>query len=922
MTKPNIDQVEFRRTLNSAFALPLIALVLLAAVLLWQVNSLLASTRLVARSDRVLTEVTEAQRLLIDLETGVRGYLLTGDNDFLDPYVSANSQINGVLDRLLILVSDDPEQATRLEQLQPAYLKWRDYATQVLALRQSNGDYLSVVRSRNGKNLMDQMRANLNAFIRTEEGLRNERSAAAQQAARVVIWSSIGLALLVGLGLALLTRRQLSTLAHTYGQALTAEQARADELDEQRERLRVTLASIGDAVMVASPDGTLTFLNAVAESVTGWGNDEAEGQDMDAVFNIINEHTRAPAVNPFERVVREGVVVGLANHTLLIRRDGTEVPIDDSAAPIKDREGSVIGVVLVFRDISEQKHAERARFDLNREIEAQRARLDNVIANVPGVVWEAWGQPDLASQRIDFVSNYVETMLGYTTEEWLSTPNFWLTIVHPDDRVGAAARATEAFRRGEPGINRFRWITRSGEVLWVESHSVIMMGEDGQPMGMRGVTLDISARMQAEQGRARVVAQQRFLLDASALLASSLEYEQTFEQLARRLVPAMADWCAVHILEPDETVRRLTIVHVDPVKTELARQRPDRYSLQPGGQHIVPQVLRTKQAEFYPAVPDDLLAETARDEQHLRLLRTLGFTSYMCVPMTARGRTLGTITLVTADSGRHFDTADLSVAEELGVRAALAIDNARLYRETRDAVRARDQFLSIASHELKTPITSLIGYADLLLRRAQRDGQMPERDQRAVRIISDQASRLNRLIAALLDLSRIETGQLSIERGEVALSALVDRLVRETQATLQTHHQLVWDLPAESLTISGDELRIEQVVQNLIQNAIKYSPAGGTITVRLGRDGEWAQLIVSDEGIGIPEHALPNLFKRFYRAPNTDEHHISGMGVGLFVVREIVQLHGGDIHVESIEGKGTTVTLLLPVMSSTELGQA
>ncbi|KPV50145.1 hypothetical protein SE17_28670, partial [Kouleothrix aurantiaca] len=216
----------------------------------------------------------------------------------------------------------------------------------------------------------------------------------------------------------------------------------------------------------------------------------------------------------------------------------------------------------------------------------------------------------------------------------------------------------------------------------------------------------------------------------------------------------------------------------------------------------------------------------------------------------------------------------------------------------------------------------LIGYADLLLRRAQRDGQLPERDQRAVRIISDQAGRLNRLIAALLDLSRIETGQLSIERGEVALSALVDRLVRETQATLQTHHQLAWDLPDEPLTVSGDELRVEQVVQNLIQNAIKYSPAGGTITVRLARDGEWARLLVSDEGIGIPEQALPNLFKRFYRAPNTDEHHISGMGVGLFVVREIVQLHGGDIHVESTEGKGTTVTLLLPLMSSTELGQA
>ena len=224
----------------------------------------------------------------------------------------------------------------------------------------------------------------------------------------------------------------------------------------------------------------------------------------------------------------------------------------------------------------------------------------------------------------------------------------------------------------------------------------------------------------------------------------------------------------------------------------------------------------------------------------------------------------------------------------------------------------REQFLSIASHELKTPLTSLLGNLQVLGRRAMREEGWNERNLQALRVIENQTQRLNKLVGIILDLSRIENGQLSIERRPLDLDALVQRVVAEIQPTLEG--QTV-DLqpPNEVLIVSGDELRLEQVIQNLLGNAAKYNPSGGVIRVQLRRNTTMAWLAVTDHGMGIPEAALPNLFQRFYRAPNVDNQKISGIGIGLYVVKEIVTLHGGEVHVTSTEGQGSTFTIGLPL---------
>ncbi|MDQ2808933.1 MAG: ATP-binding protein [Chloroflexota bacterium] len=293
----------------------------------------------------------------------------------------------------------------------------------------------------------------------------------------------------------------------------------------------------------------------------------------------------------------------------------------------------------------------------------------------------------------------------------------------------------------------------------------------------------------------------------------------------------------------------------------------------------------------------------------------------------AHGRILGVVLVgrdVTERQAAEAERAALLGREQASRQAAeagaaqyraLAEANARLATDAQRALAVRDQFLSIASHELKTPLTGVLGSAQLLQRRLARSDTLSEANARTLRIMLDQGMRLNRMISSLLDVSRIETGQLSIEPAPLDLSALLRRIVDEVQPTLDTH-TLTVTTPAAPLWINGDALRLEQVFQNLIGNAVKYSPAGGPITMQVAAQGPDACVQVQDMGIGIPAAALPHLFQRFYRAANTAQEGISGIGVGLFVVREIVTLHGGRVEVSSSEGAGSVFTVYLPQHSA------
>lgn len=283
----------------------------------------------------------------------------------------------------------------------------------------------------------------------------------------------------------------------------------------------------------------------------------------------------------------------------------------------------------------------------------------------------------------------------------------------------------------------------------------------------------------------------------------------------------------------------------------------------------------------------------------------------IATPLIAEHRVIGAL-LIESPEPQAFSRFNHRKALMLATQAAIGIRNAQIYRDAQEAVKLRDTFLSIASHELKTPLTTILGNAQMFQRRNARENNLSERDKRTLDVITAQSQRLNRMIAALLDISRIDTGQLSIEHNVVDFTQLARTVVDDLKPMFE-QRQISLRIPNETIYVYGDELRLEQAFQNLLQNAAKYSPDSTSIdfVVDVSDDQIKAQII--DTGIGIPEPAQAMIFTRFYRADNAQVQHISGMGVGLYVVKEVISLHGGTIEVCSQEGKGSTFTVTLPL---------
>ena len=416
-----------------------------------------------------------------------------------------------------------------------------------------------------------------------------------------------------------------------------------------------------------------------------------------------------------------------------------------------------------------------------------------------------------------------------------------------------------------------------------------------------------SLRGEAEAAERRAT----FLAEATSLLSTSLEYERTLEAVAHAAVPWVADWCGVDIVGEDGGVRRLAVAHVDPEKVEWARELAERYPYDPDAPHGVPEVLRTCRSELYEEVSDELLVASAKDEEHLRLMRELGFTSAMVVPLSAHGRAFGAITFVTAESGRRYGADDIAFAEDLARRASLAVENARLYRQAQDANRIKDEFLATLSHELRTPLTAILGWASML----RGGGFDAEATRRAVETIERNARAQRQIVEDVLDVSRIITGKLRLELRPVEARALLQEAVETVRPAAEAKGVYFSTLLAADVgEVSADPDRMRQVLWNLLSNAVKFTPPGGRVEVELRREGSQALVRVSDTGQGIPAEFLPHVFDRFRQADMGTTRQHGGLGLGLSIVRHLVELHGGEVTAESAgPGRGSAFRVRLPL---------
>ena len=414
------------------------------------------------------------------------------------------------------------------------------------------------------------------------------------------------------------------------------------------------------------------------------------------------------------------------------------------------------------------------------------------------------------------------------------------------------------------------------------------------------------------------------LAEASRVLGSSLDYETTLASVAGLVVPTLGDWCAVDMLADDGTLRRIAVGHQDPERVRWAEEFQRRYAPDLDDAGGVPHVIRTGVSEFYPDVAG-LLAGGARDERHLAELQGIGMRSVIIVPLTIGDRTAGAITLITAESGRRYDAGDVRVAEDLARRVAVAVEHSRLYEEARaaraEAERAREeaesankaksQFLASMSHELRTPLNAIAGYVQLLEEGIQ--GPINEQQREYLRRTRRSQEHLLGLINDVLNFAKLEAGRVQFKMSDVPLRETLAEVDDLTAPQVGAKGLSYENTGCETtIVLRADRDRLRQILLNLVSNAVKFTPAGGRITVECGTKGGLASITVRDTGMGIPADKVEAVFEPFVQVGK--QLNREGTGLGLSISRELARAMQGDLTARSTLGAGSAFTVTIPLI--------
>jgi PAS domain S-box-containing protein len=629
-----------------------------------------------------------------------------------------------------------------------------------------------------------------------------------------------------------------------------------------------------------------------------------------------------------------------------------------------------------------------------------------------------------------------EKLFGYSAQEAIGRH---ITLIIPPQRYKEEDEILARLRKGLR-IDHYETIrvTRDGRFVDVSLSISPIRDVQGRVIGAAKIARDITRQKAMARQLQEAEEQERFLTEVSKLLSSTLDYSETLANIASLIVPRLADWFAVDLLDARGHFELVVLEHQDPEKVEWARTLREKFPIDYDAPAGAPNVARTGRSEIYPEITDEMLVAGARSEEELAIARQVGYSSLMLVPLVARGKTTGVVTFVSAESGRKYNERDLARAEEIGRRAGVALDNARLYREVRQArdqlevilqgvvdgiivydknsqiiyaneaaahmtgypsvqdlreaqplepinrfritdeqgrpfpftqlphrrvlagereaqaiigytqkesgspehwslVKAtsiyddqgealfaitifhditervqeehrKDEFISLASHELKTPVTSLKGFAYVLRRRLRKQGD--EQTLHYLTRMEAQLDKLTRLVSDLLDLSRIQMGKLEFQRAVFDLDTFIAETVENVQAATSTHHISIKGR-AEAQML-GDRDRLGQVIINLLTNAVKFSPQANRVLVHVTRDAECAIVRVQDFGIGIDQAHQQKIFERFYQITDPEQRTYPGLGIGLHISKEFVEQHQGRIEVYSRKGEGATFSVFLP----------
>jgi len=653
--------------------------------------------------------------------------------------------------------------------------------------------------------------------------------------------------------------------------------------------LAAIVQSTDDAIISVDLHGIITSWNPAAEKLYGYAAPDAIGQPN----RLIIPPERVAEEDEISRRLFDGETVP-PYETSRLRKDGTRVEVLITASAVRSAADRMVGISKISRDLS----IGRGGFVAARRLAAIVESSDDAIISkdINGIItsWNA------AAER----------MFGCRADEAIGQS---IRMIVPADRQDEEGMVLDRMKRGER-IEHFETVRcrKDGSCFPISLSVSPLRNEHGHVIGASTIARDISERKHAEAVADREHRQTEFLARMAETLAKSLDYAQTLKSLAALAVPTIADWCAVDMRQDDGEIARLAVMHVDPAKIELATKVRDRYE-DAASPYSVAHVMRTGTAAMIPHITDEMVVAAARgDQQRIDLVRSLGLTSYICVPLMVAGRALGALTFVTAESNRHYTNDDLRFAEDIASRAALAVENARSYEQVQQANRLKDEFLATLSHELRTPLNAILGYARMV-RGGMMDG---EKVTRALETIERNSIALTQMVDDLLDVSRIVSGKMRLNVQPVDLPLVLHDAVQTiTPAADAKRIAIQTVIDPHVSPIAGDPDRLRQIVWNLLTNAVKFTPKEGRIQLRLERINSSVEITISDTGIGLGAEFLPHLFERFRQADSGMSRQHGGLGLGLAIVRNLVEMHGGRVSASSDgPGTGATFRVRLPVM--------
>ena len=670
--------------------------------------------------------------------------------------------------------------------------------------------------------------------------------------------------------------------------------------------------------------GGHVWLSADGTSTLGCGErwDEAQAGDETAEPRPSDLVTRCAATG---KVIVVGSEEALAPHApvlavLPIKAGSTVygvIELNDPAGAPNDaglcRTLSVIGGTI-GQFLERQAASQRARFEELerrrgeeelRESEERFRRLSE--ASIEGIIIHDRGVVLDVSNRFATMFGYaVEDLVGRNVLDFLPAPD-WKEVI------------LERVRSGSEQPYEMVGVRKDGTRISVEIHArrTAFHGRDARVAAVRDITerklLERQTMQLMQEQAARAAAEtagQRaeFLAEASRVLGTSFDYETTLETLAHLAVPRLSDFCTVDMVEGDGVFRRLGIAHAVEGGEALLR-RLDSFTVEDlTERHPLIRVLLSGEPVLVREIPEGAIEEIGMAPERAATLLELDPHSLVCVPLKSARRVIGAVTLVSSISGRRYDADDLALVEELARRASLAVENARLFREAQAATGARDEMLGVVAHDLRNPLHTIIMASDLVME-LPADGTIANA-RRSVEMIRRAADRMNRLIQDLLDVKRIESGRLTVDPHPTSAHAVVAEAVEMLRPLASGNSlTLAVDVPADLPRAQIDAPRVHQVLSNLVGNAIKFTPAGGTITIRADATDEEVRISVVDTGPGITPEQLPHLFGRYWQANQRDRR---GIGLGLAIAKGIVEAHNGRIWVASTPGEGSRFTFTLP----------